>query len=143
MKEGDWFLLGADLRPGEGKSVAELEAAYDDARGVTERFNLNILANFNREVGTDFDLSAFRHHAFYSDVFGRIEMHLVALSPQEVILPGAGSVPIAEGESIRTELSCKYDRPTVEGLFATAGLRLDRWCEDEGGLYAMALGSRV
>ena len=143
MKEGDLFLLGADLRPGREKSVALLEAAYNDGQGITARFNLNILANFNREVGTDFDLSAFRHEAFYSDELGRVEMHLVAQSPQVVQIPGEKPVRIAEGESIRTELSCKYDRPTVDGLFAEAGLQVDRWCDDEGGLYSMVLGSPV
>jgi len=135
--------MGVDQRPGTGKSVVLLEAAYNDARGVTAQFNLNILANLNHEVGTNFDLSAFRHRAFYSDEFGRIEMHLDSLRPQEVDIPGGTPVRIAEGESIRTELSCKYDRPTVDGLFVRAGLRVDRWCEDEGGLYAMALGSPV
>ena len=143
MKEGDVFLMGADLRPGTGKSVERLEAAYNDAQGVTAQFNLNILANLNREIGTDFDLSAFRHHAFYSSELGRIEMHLVALSPQEVAVPGAASVRIAQGESIRTELSCKYDRPTVDGLFSGAGLAVERWCEDDSGMYAMVLGSPV
>ncbi len=143
MKEGDSFVMGADLRPGPGKSVERLEAAYNDSHGVTEEFNLNILANLNREIGTDFNLSAFHHHAFYSVEFGRIEMHLVALSPQEVGIPGAEPIRIAEGESIRTELSCKYDRPTVDELFSRSGLRVDRWCEDEGGLYAMALGLPV
>ena len=143
MKETDFFLLGADRRPGREKSVEMLEAAYNDAQGMTAQFNLNILVNFNREVGTDFDLSAFRHEAFYLDDVGRIEMHLVALSPQEVSIPGEEPVRIAEGESIRTELSCKYDRPTVDGLFGEAGLRVDRWCDDEGGLYSMVLGSPV
>ncbi len=143
MKAGDAFLMGADLRPGAGKSIGRLEAAYNDAQGITERFNLNILANFNREVGTDFDLSAFRHKAFYSEDFGRIEMHLEALSLQEVEIPGSCCVRIEQGETIRTELSCKYDRPTIEGLFDVSGLRLDRWCEEEGGLYAMVLGTPV
>ena len=143
MKQGDHFLLGADLRPGAGKTVAQLEAAYNDAQGVTAMFNLNILANLNREIGANFEQSSFRHHAFYSGEFGRIEMHLVAMSPQEVSIPGAGTVRVSEGESIRTELSCKYDRETLDSLFATAGLRVDRWCEAAGGLYAMALGSPI
>jgi len=141
MEETGRLLLGVDLRPGDRKSLECLEAAYNDAQGVTAQFNLNILTHFNREVGTDFDPSAFRHQAFYSHELGRIEMHLVALRQQEVSIPGSGPVRIAEGESIRTELSCKYDRPTIDGLFSAAGLRVDRWCEDEEGLYALVLGS--
>ncbi len=143
MQEGDLFLMGADLRPGPEKGVALLDAAYNDSRGVTREFNLNILANFNRSVGTDFDLSAFRHWAFYSEELGRVEMHLVATSAQQVTIPGEEPIRIAEGESIRTEISCKYDRSTVDELFARAGLRVERWWEHEGGLYAMVAGGPV
>ena len=141
MTSEDLFLLGADRKPGPEKSLESLEAAYNDGDGTTARFNLNILTNFNREVGTDFDLPGFRHEACYVREHGRIEMHLVARSPQTVEIPGHEPVSIAEGESIRTELSRKYDRSTVDELFAEAGLRVDRWCDVEGGLYSIVLGS--
>ncbi len=141
MGENDLFLVGADLRPGAGKSIERLEAAYNDAQGVTADFNLNMLRALNRDAGTDFDLTAFRHRAFYDEGEGRIEMHLVAEADQEVQVPGAGVVKIGEGESIRTELSCKYDRSMLTGLFEAASLDVVKWCTDEDGLYAMALVS--
>ena len=143
MGERDLFLLGADLRPGEGKSIERLEAAYNDAQGVTAEFNLNMLRALNRDAGTTFDLTAFRHRAFYNEGEGRIEMHLVAENAQEVDIPGAGVVQIGAGESIRTELSCKYDRPMLTEIFEAASLEITRWCTDEDGLYAMALVSPV
>lgn len=143
LRPGDAFLMGADLRPGPGKSRAELEAAYDDARGVTAEFNRNILTVLNRDAGTDFDPGAWRHHAFYDDTEGRIEMHLVAERPQAVRVPGRGRVAFEAGESIRTEISAKYDRPTVEGLFAEAGLELAEWVADDRARYALAVGRRV
>jgi len=141
MGENDLFLVGADLRPGAGKSIERLEAAYNDAQGVTADFNLNMLRALNRDAGTDFDLTAFRHRAFYDEGEGWIEMHLVAEADQEVQVPGAGVVKIGEGESIRTELSCKYDRSMLTGLFEAASLDVVKWCTDEDGLYAMALVS--
>ena len=124
MGESDLFLLGADLRPGEGKSIERLEAAYNDAQGVTAEFNLNMLRALNRDAGTTFDLTAFRHRAFYNEGEGRIEMHLVAENAQEVDIPGAGVVQIGAGESIRTEFSCKYDRPRLTEIFEAASLKI-------------------
>ena len=143
MRERDLFLLGADLRPGEGKSIERLEAAYNDAQGVTAEFNFNMLRALNRDAGTNFDLSAFRHKAFYNEHEGRIEMHLVAETAQEVQIPGGGVAQFEAGESIRTELSCKYDRPVLTGIFGAASLEIVRWCTDEDGLYAMALVSPI
>ena len=143
MGERALFLLGADLRPGAGKSIKHLEAAYNDAQGVTADFNLNMLRALNRDAGTDFDLAAFRHRAFYNEEEGRIEMHLVAESAQEVHVPGADVVHIGAGESIRTELSCKYDRSVLTRLLESARLEIVRWCTDEVGLYAMALASPI
>jgi len=141
MKEDDLFLLGADLRPGEGKSIERLEAAYNDAQGITAEFNVNMLRALNRGAGTNFDLAAFRHRALYNESEGRIEMHLVAEVVQEVRIPGDRIVRIGAGESIRTELSCKYDRPVLTRMLASAQLEVTRWCADEDGLYSMALAS--
>lgn len=143
MRERDRFLLGADLRAGPEKSVELLNAAYNDSAGVTRAFNQNIMRHLNREAGTDFDPSAFRHRAFYAEALGRIEMHLVAVTPQRVTIPGETPVEVAEGESIRTEISCKYDRAAVDDLFTRAGLRVEEWWEDEGGLYAVVAGAPV
>jgi L-histidine N-alpha-methyltransferase len=143
MGESDLFLLGADLRPGAGKSIERLEAAYNDTQGVTAEFNLNMLRVLNRDAGTNFDLTAFRHRAFYNEKEGWIEMHLVAESAQEVHVPGADVVHIGAEESIRTELSCKYDRSVLTRLLESARLEIVRWCTDQVGLYAMALASPV
>jgi L-histidine N-alpha-methyltransferase len=137
MGAGDRFLMGVDLR----KDVGRIEAAYNDSAGVTAEFNRNMLRVLNRETGADFEVSAFRHHAFYEPVRHRIEMHLVADEPQAVTIPGVGVVTLRAGESIRTEVSCKHDRPSVEAMFAAAGLAVERWETDGEGLYAIALGA--
>lgn len=140
MEARDRFLLGVDLRPGPGKSVERVERAYNDAAGVTARFNRNVLRVLNRKLGTEFDPDAFRHRAFYDPVRHRIEMHLEALRDQEVALPDGTAVVIRAGETLRTEVSHKYDRDTVAGLMGEAGLTLERWIPGEQGLYAMAVG---
>ena len=135
MSEHDRFLLGVDLR----KDPSVLEAAYNDTRGVTAEFNLNMLDVVNAELGADFDRGAFRHRAFYEPRLGRIEMHLVAERPQTVTVPGAGTWEIAAGESIRTEISCKYDHDSVASLLEPAGLTIEEWRTDAEDLYAIAL----
>lgn len=107
------FIVGVDLV----KDTRILEAAYDDSAGVTAEFNLNILARANRELGADFDLSAFGHRAFYNVELNRIEMHLVSRKAQTVRVLGR-SYAFVTGESIHTENSYKY---TVEGFSALAG----------------------
>jgi L-histidine Nalpha-methyltransferase len=138
LRPGDRFLMGVDLRPGPGKSVERLERAYNDERGVTADFNLNVLRVLNRDLGADFDLAAFEHRAFYDPREHRIEMHLVAKSPQEARV-GDEIVRIEASESIRTELSCKHERTSIEALFAEAGLCVERWQEDEDGAFALVL----
>jgi L-histidine N-alpha-methyltransferase len=143
MGERDLFLLGADLRPSEGKSIERLEAAYNDAQGVTAEFNINMLRALNRDTGTNFDVAAFRHKAFYDEGEGRIEMHLITETAQNVKIPGGGVVQIGAGESIRTELSCKYDRKVLTRMLGSSRLEILKWCTDEDGLYSMALASPV
>jgi L-histidine N-alpha-methyltransferase len=135
MRPGDALLLGADLR----KDVAKIEAAYNDSRGVTAEFNRNVLAVLNRELGADFDPEAFEHRAHFADAESRIEMHLVSTRDQIAHIPGMAPVRLAKGESIRTEISCKYERGALEELFERARLRVTHWYElaDEG--YALAL----
>jgi L-histidine N-alpha-methyltransferase len=140
MRPSDRFLMGADQRPGPHKTREELERAYDDADGVTAAFNLNVLRVLNRELGCDFDESAFRHRAFYREDEDRIEMHLEAREAQVVRIGPDHTVEIEAGETIRTELSCKHDRGSVEELFRDAGLAVERWAQDERGLFALVLG---
>ncbi|HEX7239411.1 MAG TPA: L-histidine N(alpha)-methyltransferase [Longimicrobiaceae bacterium] len=137
MAPGDRFLLGVDLR----KDPARVEAAYNDARGVTAEFNRNMLRVLNREAGADFDPEAFEHRAFYNREEHRIEMHLVSSRPQTVSVPGIGPVRLVEGESIRTEISCKHDRGSVTALLGAAGLEVAEWETDAEGLYALVLGA--
>lgn len=138
MRPADRFLLGVDLR----KDVETIEAAYNDEAGVTAEFNLNVLSVLNRELGADFDLTAFSHRALYNRDLHRIEMHLDSRRDQLVIIPDASmEVRFRRGESILTELSCKYDKDTVEGLFERAQLRFDKWIPDRDAQFALALGS--
>ena len=139
MRPGDRFLLGADLR----KDPAVIERAYNDSRGVTAEFNVNVLRVLNRELAASFDLSRFEHRAFYDRSLHRIEMHLVSTDDQAVNIPGVGLVGFASGESIRTEISCKYDRPALDSMLGDAGLRIDRWITDGAHNYALVLASRI
>jgi L-histidine N-alpha-methyltransferase len=139
MEPGDRFLMGADLR----KDVAVIEAAYNDSRGVTAEFNRNMLRVLNHELGADFDPEAFAHRAFYDRIAHRIEMHLVSEEGQTVTVPGIGAVAFAAGETLRTEISSKYDRASVAALFEPAGLRIDAWQTDPGGLFALVVGAPV
>jgi len=119
-------VVGIDLK----KDPAVLHAAYNDAQGVTAAFNRNLLTRMNRELGADFEVDAFAHYAFYEPVRGRIEMHLVSSKRQEVTVSGR-RFRFAEGESIRTECSYKYDLPAAERLARSAGLHLlDAWLDE-------------
>jgi L-histidine N-alpha-methyltransferase len=139
MWAGDRFLMGADLR----KDIGLIEAAYNDSRGVTAAFNRNMLRVLNHELGADFDLSTFTHRAFYDRDAHRIEMHLISTRPQAVDIPGIGEVRFAQGESIRTEISCKYDIPSLAALFSAAGLQLESWQTDPDHRFALVVGKPV
>ncbi len=133
-----WFLLGTDLV----KDKATLEAAYNDARGVTAEFNRNILRVVNRGLDGDFLPEAYDHVAFYDEAGERIEMHLRAREPQRVSLRALGlDIEIEAGEAIRTEVSCKYTRGSVEAMLEAAGLTLVRWYDD--GRFALSLARRA
>lgn len=142
MADDDLFLMGADLRPGPGKTVAELEAAYDDALGVTADFNRNMLHVLNARAGTDFDPESFEHRAFYDPGAGWVEMHLVAPQGATVRVPGRGIVELGPGESLRTEISSKYDRATLDRLFSEAGLQIVEEVRDPAGRYTMVFARR-
>lgn len=124
---GGTVVVGLDLK----KDPAVLHAAYNDAKGVTAAFNRNVLSRMNRELGATFDVDAFAHYAFYEPISGRVEMHLLSLRRQEVTVSGR-KFRFAEGESIRTECSYKYDLPRAELLARAAGLHLvDAWLDDD------------
>ena len=106
------LIIGADLV----KDARILNAAYDDAAGVTARFNLNLLTRINRELGADFDLASFSHHAFYNSERHRVEMHLASKKRQQVRVAGR-LIEFRAGETIHTENSYKY---TLESFTALA-----------------------
>ena len=113
---GAHFIVGVDLV----KDEAVLNAAYDDAAGVTAAFNLNLLRRINRELGADFDLDRFRHKAFYDRARHRIEMHLESRVAQSILL-GDRAIGFARGETIHTENSYKYTVESFQALAAEAG----------------------
>lgn len=137
MRPGDRFLLGADLR----KERSRLLAAYNDAAGITAEFNRNMLHVLNVQLGADFVPERFDHRAIWNATAQRMEMHLVSRGEQTVTIPGIGRVDFADGETIRTEISCKYDRRAIEDLFYDAGLRVAEWRTDAEGLFAAVLGA--
>ncbi|MCP9495005.1 MAG: L-histidine N(alpha)-methyltransferase [Pyrinomonadaceae bacterium MAG19_C2-C3] len=121
MRDDDALLLGADLR----KDPKILEAAYDDALGVTAAFNLNILVRINRELGADFKLENFRHLARYDDVEGSVKIYIESKREQIVHLKGLEmEVSFAEGERIHTENSHKYDHATLSAMARETGFDL-------------------
>jgi dimethylhistidine N-methyltransferase len=131
------LLIGVDLK----KARTILEPAYDDARGVTAAFNLNLLARINRELGANFALEQFRHRAFYNEGPGRIEMHLVSTVRQVVSLAGQRFV-LEEGEGICTEHSHKYSPADFRDLAARARLAVRSIWTDEGGLFSVQYAGR-
>lgn len=129
---GGAMLVGVDLK----KDARLLHAAYNDARGVTARFNLNLLGRINRELGADFDLRRFAHYAFYNAAAGRIEMHLVSLARQRVRL-GRHRFAFETGETIHTENSYKYSVAEFRELAAAAGFRAAKVWQDARGRFAL------
>ncbi len=128
------LLLGADLV----KDPAVLEAAYDDAAGVTAAFNLNLLRRLNRELGADFDLSAFRHRAVWNAEDERVEMHLEATRAQRARL-GGKEIRFRAGETIHTENSHKYRPERLEALAGAAGWEARAAWTDPARLFSVWL----
>jgi len=136
MTPADRMLVGVDLR----KDRAVLEAAYDDAAGVTAAFNLNLLARINRELDGDLDLGAFRHRAIYNPDLGRIEMYLVSTRAQRVTIGRLGlKVAFAPGEAIHTENSYKYSLTEIDEVSKAAGLLAERCWQDAEGRFSLQL----
>jgi L-histidine Nalpha-methyltransferase len=134
LGRGAYFVIGADLR----KDEAVLNAAYNDAAGVTADFNLNLLARINRELDGTFDLDGFAHRAFYAQEQGRIEMHLVSLRAQRAAV-GERIFAFSEGETIHTENSYKYDLEQFRGLAASAGWSHRKMWTDPDNLFSVHL----
>jgi len=138
LEPGDRILLGTDLV----KETDRLEAAYDDAEGVTAEFNKNVLAVLNRELGGDFDLDLFAHVARYDADAARMDIRLRSLADQTVRLDGLDlTVRFAAGEEMRTEISAKFTRERLENIYREAGLQPAGWFTDSAGDYALSLAS--
>lgn len=129
---GGVLLIGVDLK----KDKATLDAAYDDPAGVTAKFNLNLLERINRELGGDFKIDRFRHKAFYDPIRGWIEMHLESRYAQIVHVDGR-RFDFAVGETIHTEISCKYSIGEFQDLAKKAGFSPQKVWTDAGNLFSV------
>ena len=136
MYPGDRFLLGTDLV----KDAATLEAAYNDAAGVTAAFNKNVLDVLNRELEANFDPDAFEHVAFWDPENEWIDIRLRALAEQFVDLRALDMrAHFSRNEEMRTEISTKFTRERIESSYADAGLELLEWWTDADDRYALSL----
>jgi len=136
LGDGGRLLVGVDLV----KNLSALEAAYDDAAGVTAEFNRNILRVVNRELHADFTPAAFRHVARWHDADSRVEMHLAADERQIATVEDLDlTVTVEPGETIWTESCHKFTRLSATAMLDAAGLALVSWHTD--GTYALAVGA--
>jgi L-histidine Nalpha-methyltransferase len=136
LRSGDALLLGTDLV----KDPRRLVQAYDDDAGVTAAFNRNVLEVVDRELGADFDPSAFEHVAVWDADNEWVEMRLRSARQQRVDVPALSlQVEFAEGEEMRTEISAKFRRDGIAEELSAAGLELAQWWTDEPGDFALSL----
>jgi len=135
LGRGSALIIGVDLV----KDASILNAAYNDAAGITAKFNFNLLARINRELGANFDLTSFSHHAFYNAERHRIEMHLASKKRQKVIVAGR-SIEFRTGETIHTENSYKYTLASFSALARGSGWTpLSAWTDAAGYFSVHAL----
>jgi L-histidine N-alpha-methyltransferase len=140
LEHGEWLLLGVDLV----KDPAVLVPAYDDAAGVTARFNRNVLHVLNRELDADFDLEAFEHVAVWDTEREWIEMRLRARRAMRVRLAALDlTVDFAAGEELRTEISAKFRLTGLTSELSTGGFDLRHWWTDAADRFAVALAEAV
>lgn len=135
IDKDDLLLVGFDLQ----KEKEILFRAYNDENGVTAKFNRNVLARINRELGGEFDLASFDHSAQYNEQRNRIEMHLVSKKEQKVRVRYAGQFHFRSGESIHTESSYKYTVAQIERLARAAGLEVRKHFTDGNSWFDLAL----
>jgi dimethylhistidine N-methyltransferase len=132
------LVLGVDRR----KNADILNAAYDDKLGVTAEFNLNMLRRINRELGGTFDISRFRHRAFFNDAASRVEMHLESLDRHCVEVAGT-RVAFEKGETIWTESSYKYNEEQLAAVVGAAGFRVEKLWTDSADNFWVAFLAAV
>jgi L-histidine Nalpha-methyltransferase len=139
LRSEDVIVLGADLV----KEESTLVAAYDDDRGVTAAFNINILRRLNNKFDADFDLTGFRHNVRWNAFDSRIEMHLESVREQNVHVAGADlELHFSEGEIIHTENCYKFTDGTLSALLSDSGFDIRNTWKDERNWYALTLSRR-
>jgi len=135
----DKFLIGVDLK----KEIPVLEAAYNDAQGVTADFNLNLLVRINRELDADFDLSQFKHQSVWNEEEGRIEMRIYSTAHQTVHIRSLDlDVTFQNGEFIHTENCYKYSLADIRQLAASSGFKIDTQWLDDTGRFTLSIFSK-
>jgi L-histidine N-alpha-methyltransferase len=136
LSQRDFLFLGLDLV----KPIEVLNAAYNDRQGITAEFNRNVLRVINRELQANFRLDLFEHVAFYREDVAQIEMHLRARRSHEVCVAALDlTISFAAGETIRTEISRKFDRASGDALLRGAGFEPERWFVSPDGHFALVL----
>lgn len=136
LQGGDFALVGFDLK----KDQNVLHAAYNDRKGLTAQFNLNLLERFNRELDADFDLSGFRHSEKYNAQLGAMESYLVSSRDQVVHLKKLNAViRFSKGEPVHTEYSFKYDEADIQDLVAETSLSIEDFFYDNKRYFLCAL----
>ena len=145
---GDALLLGNDLRPGPHKTIDTLLSAYNDASGTTAAFNRNLLHRLNRELETNFDPARFSHEAIWNPIDSRIEMHLRSTRAQTVRIPASSNgsthtLRFAEGETIHTENSYKFNHASIAALLGDSGFTPDHTFTDPHDLFAVTLAKAI
>ena len=140
LKHGDLFLIGLDLV----KSKYVLQNAYDDSKGITAQFNLNVLSRINDELDADFDLTDFKHYAIYNEKEQRIEMYLKSLVNQSVIISKSNlSLQLQKDELIHTEYSYKYKLDQIKDMMKKTGFDIEKTWLDENNLFVLILASKL
>jgi L-histidine Nalpha-methyltransferase len=137
LRSGDALLLGFDM----AKSPKVLHAAYNDTKGVTAKFNKNVLARINRELGGEFDLQAFQHVAFWNPQMSRIEMHLESRIAQKVWIRDLGmAFDFSAGERIHTENSYKFTPSSIADMLRLSGFKREKTWSDSQRWFSTVMG---
>lgn len=132
----DFLLVGFDLI----KDVPLIESAYNDARGITSKFNLNLLNRINKELGGDFKIENFSHKAFFNQNKKRIEMHIVSGMDQQFFISSFNKkINFKKNETIHTENSYKYNQQDIERLVKRAGFSIEKEFFDKNNWYELVL----
>ena len=136
LNASDFLLVGFDLQ----KDESVLNAAYNDKAGITAKFNLNLLARINRELGGNFELEKFEHYAFYNHEQHRMEMHLISKIDQQLYIGALGKTfSIKKDESIHTENSYKYSLNQIDALAEDCGFGIEKNFTDKKRWFNLAL----